>query len=358
MKFIKRILIGFCLLIGAVLIYLVVIIFAPVLSVPKQPITNRKKEQTKRRKAPTSRQDVQFSVAGTNISAWLYLPQDTSRPAPCVIMSHGFAGTKDCVLERYALRFVEAGTAVLTYDYRYFGASGGKPRQIFDVSYQLEDLRAAVAYARSRSEINPEKIVLWGTSAAGGYGLVIAAEDDRIAGVIGQCAGLDHEADSKLVMEREGYGYFLRLFVHAQRDKGRSRFGLSPHTIPVVGQAGTMAMLNAPGAFAGYAGLMEGSETFKNEVCARLLFMGHGRDPSEAANDVRCPVLLLVCEQDNLVAPDSHVKAAQALGDKATVRAYPIGHFDIYEGQYFQDAVTTMITFLVDIFNQNSSLTN
>jgi pimeloyl-ACP methyl ester carboxylesterase len=261
-------------------------------------------------------------------------------------MNHGFGGTKDAVLERYALRFVAAGTAVLTFDYRHFGASEGEPRQLYDVSYQLQDLRAAIAYARGRSEIDPEKIVIWGTSAAGGYGLVIAAEDERIAAVIGQCAGIDHEADSKLFMEREGMGYFLRLFVHAQRDKGRSRFGLSPHTIPMVGAAGTIAMFSAPGAFDGYATLFSDSDTFQNEVCARLLFMGHDRDPNEAAQDVQCPVLLLVCEHDNLVAPDSHVKAAEALGDKAIVHSYPIGHFDIYEGQHFEKAVNEMLALL------------
>jgi pimeloyl-ACP methyl ester carboxylesterase len=152
-----------------------------------------------------------------------------------------------------------------------------------------------------------------------------------------------------MFMDREGMAYFMRLFVHAQRDKGRSRLGLAPHTIPIVGQPGTLAMFSAPGAFAGYARLMAGSDTFKNEVCARLLFMGHGRDPSEAAKDVDCPVLLLVCEYDNLVAPDSHVKAAQALGTKATVKSFPIGHFDIYEGQYFEQAVNEKIAFLKHI---------
>ena len=40
-------------------------------------------------------------------------------PAPCVIMSHGFGGTQDCLLERYIPPFVDAGLAVLTY----FGVS-------------------------------------------------------------------------------------------------------------------------------------------------------------------------------------------------------------------------------------------
>ena len=345
----KRILIGFSILISAVLAYLTVIIFFPILSVPKQPMPKRKKERNGRKEPPASRRDVHFSIAGTKICGWLYLPEDTSQPVPCIIMSHGFGGTKDFVLEKYALRFIDAGMAVLTYDYRHFGESEGEPRQLFNVSYQLEDLRAAIEYARGRSEIDPEKIILWGTSASGGYGLVIAAEDDRLAAVIGQCAGIDHEADSKLFMERAGIGYFLRLFIHAQRDKGRSRFGLSPHTYPIVGKPGTLAMLNAPGAFEGYASLAQGSETFKNEVCARLLFMAHGPDPNEAAKEIQCPVLLLVCEHDNLVAPDSHVKAAQALGARAVVKSYPIGHFDIYEGEYFEKAIKDKLAFLQEI---------
>lgn len=344
MTLMKKVLAGFSVLFIAVLGYLAVILFTPVLKAPPQPITKRKREDGD--EPPAGREDVQFSVAGQIIRAHLYLPQNTPGAVPCLIMSQGFGGTKDCILEKYALRFNAAGIAVLAYDYRHFGESDGKPRQLFDTLQQLDDLRAAVAYARERDEIDPEKIILWGTSASGGYGVIIAAEDERIAAVIAQCAGLDHDADGKLFMEREGWGALLRLLVHAQRDKGRSRLGLSPHMMPIAGRPGTVAMFSAPGAFEGYASVVNESETFENAVCARLMFMGHGRDPREAAADVQCPVLLLVCEQDNLVAPDSHVKVAEALGDKATVVTYPIGHFDIYVGQHFENAISEKLAFL------------
>ncbi len=346
MTIIEGILMGFGILIGIVLVYLIVIIFFPVLSVSKQPITKQTGDRNQSTKPPKYRYEVQFSVDEMNIQAWLYLPQGISKAVPCVIMSHGLGGTKDCILERYAVRFVEAGFAVLTYDYRHFGDSEGEPRQLFVTSSQLDDLRAAIEYARTRNEIDAEKIALWSTSASGGYGLIIAAEDVKIAAVIAQCAGIDHKADSKIYMDREGMGFFLRLLVHAQRDKGRSRFGLSPHTFPIVGKPGTLALLPAPGAFDGYAKLMQNSNTFKNEVCARLFFMAHGPDPLEASKKVQCPVLFLACEQDNLAAPDSYKRAAEALGDKAEVKTYPIGHFDIYEGEYFEKAISEMITFL------------
>ncbi|OQY34129.1 MAG: hypothetical protein B6243_05755 [Anaerolineaceae bacterium 4572_5.2] len=105
-------------------------------------------------------------------------------------------------------------------------------------------------------------------------------------------------------------------------------------------------MLTAPGAFDGYARLMQNSNTFRNEVCARLLFMACGAHPIVSSKKVRCPVLFLACEQDNLAAPDSYKRAAEALGDKAEARTYPVGHFDIYEGEYFEKALSEMITFL------------
>jgi fermentation-respiration switch protein FrsA (DUF1100 family) len=346
MTLIQGLLMGFGILVGIVLIYVIVIVFFPIMTVPRQPLKTQTKKHDSKKNPPKFRHNVQFSVNEMNIGAWLYLPEETSQPAPCVVMSTGFGGTKDCLLEPYAVRFVEAGLAVLTYDYRHFGESEGEPRQNFDVLFQLDDFRAAIKYARSRTEIDPEKIALWSTSAAGGYGLVLAAEDERISAVISQCGAIDHKADDKILMEREGMGFFLRLIVHAQRDKGRSRFGLSPHTIPIVGLPGTLALVRAPGAFSGYSKLFQNSNTFKNEVCMRLFFMKHGENPIEASKKVQCPVLFLACEKDNLAAPDSFKRAAEALGDKAEVKTYPIEHFDIYEGEYFEKAISEMITFL------------
>lgn len=338
---------GLGIFIGLILLYVIVIVFFPVLSVPEQPIDTKTEEK---REAPKSRQDVGFSVDGDIIRAWLYLPENEPEKVPCIIMSQGFGGTKDgVVLDPYAQRFNEAGFAALTYDFRHFGESDGEPRQLFDIVKQHDDLRAAINYARERDDIDPEKIFLWGTSASGGYGLVIAAEDHDIAGVIAQCPGIDHDVDSKLFFENYGIGHFLRLIVHAQRDKGRSRFGLSPHRYPIVGKPGTMAMLSTPGAFEGYVNLLKGSETFRNEVCARALLMAHGPDPVQSSAEVKCPILFLVCEHDNLASPESHKRAADILGEKAKVVSYPIGHFDIYVGEYFEKAVAEKIDFLKKI---------
>lgn len=344
MKILKMIGIVFVILIGIIVLYLIIVIFGLGFSVAKQHLPiSKSASKDMNAKPPKSRKDVSFKVGGMSLSGWLYMPEDLSTPVPCIVMNNGFGGTKDMVLESYALRFQEAGMAVLTFDYRHFGESEGEPRQLFSITYQLEDCLAAIDYARGLKEIDPDKIAIWGTSAGGGYGLIIAAQDKKIACVCAQCPGMDIKADGKLALEREGIGYFLRLLVHAQRDMGRSRFGLSAHKIPIVGKPGSIAMVTAPGAFEGYSKLA--SEGFVNEVCTRILLRTHGFSPINHAKDVQCPVLLQICEKDNLVSISSVLETAQILGEYAEVKKYPIGHFDIYSGEHFEKSVSDQIEF-------------
>ncbi len=340
MKIIK----GFSIFAGLILVYLIVIIFFPVLNVEKQPMKLEK--ISSRASAPDCRKNVTFKANGLTISGWLYLPKKNTRPVPCIILSQGFCGTKDILLEKYALRFIKAGFAVISFDYRHFGESQGEPRQLYSVLKQLEDIKAAIKFARSLNKVDPEKIFLWGTSSSGNYGIIIAAEDKRIAGVIGQSPSLDPEKDGKIIFNRDGIGWMLSLIVHAQRDKGRSRLGLSSHTFPAVGRPGTTAMHIAPGFFEGYKKFVGNSKTFKNEVCARIMFGSHGPDLLKAAEKVQCPVLFHICGKDVNVAPGSHKRIEKILGKKVNIIVYPIGHFDIYDGNHFEKSITHQIKFL------------
>ena len=332
-------------IIGAILCYLAIIIFCPVLSV-KDQLTAKK---TTGAKAPVCRQDITINIKDTFLSAWLYLPDNIPGPLPCVILSTGFAGTKDVILEPYAIRFVENGLAAITYDYRYFGTSGGEPRQLCNGALQQEDLRAVIDYARKHEKIDGDKIILWSVSAAGAYGINAAAVDHRIAGIITQCPSLDHTKDDKLIFQREGLGFFLKLFMHGQRDKGRSRFGLSVHYVPVVGKPHTMALLNAPGALEGYEKMIATSEHFVNGICGRSLLMLQGPDVIKTAPNVVCPVLILVAENDTTVSPDSYKRVAGILGARATVIKYPVGHFDLYDGEYNEKAMSAQLEFIKKI---------
>lgn len=296
--------------------------------------------------APASRSDVTFEVGGVPLSGWLYLPEERSAPFPCIVMAHGLGGTKDMVLEAYALRYVEAGFAALTFDYRFFGESGGEPRQLASIPLQLQDLEAAVAYARSRPEIDPARIAIWATSAGGGYGIHVAARDQRIACVVSHVGAVDPEAAGRALLEREGVGWVLRMLLHGLRDGLRAGFGLPPHRIPLYGEPGGSAMIGDMEAYHFIAKVP--STDFVNSVCARV-FLPHGAEeafqPIEDAGRVRCPVLLQVAEEDTLAPASGAEKVAHVLGDLAVVERFPVGHFDIYFGEQFERAVAQQLAF-------------
>jgi len=329
-------------IVGIAILYFLIVGFAPGFSVPKQPLPKAMglTKQIGPEESP-ARRDVSFDVKGTSISAWLYLPEDLSQPVPCIIMGNGFGGTKDMLLDCYGVRYREAGFAVLIFDYRHFGESGGEPRQLVWIPYQLEDYSAAVEYARGLKEIDPSRIALWGTSASGGHVILVAARDKNVACVVAQCPGLDDRASRKTLLKALGRGHFLRLFLHGQRDMIRYRLGLSPHKIPIVGKPGTMAIFPIADAYDGYRRLA--SESFINEICARIILRSHGYKPAQHLQNVGCPVLIQICDNDSLAPISAEVE--KELRTYAEVKRYPIGHFDIYMGSNFEKSISDQLDF-------------
>ena len=344
MKIAKRILQGFGIFVGIIVVYLSIVTFVPGFKVPAQPLEQGKQRIDEVLSKPSwTRKEVSFEVKGALLSAWLYLPSNLSVPVPCIVMSHGFGGTKDMGLDGYAIRYQEAGFAVLIFDYRHWGQSGGEPRQLIWIPYQLEDWSAAVTFARGLKEVDPAKIALWGTSMSGGHVIVTAAKDNQIACVVAQCPGLDGRASTEFLLHRAGIGYLLRMVMHGQRDYLRSLLGLSPHKIPIVGKPGSIACLTTPDAYEFFTKFAP--QNFVNEVCARINIRGDKYRPVKHAQNVHCPVLLQVCEFDSII-PISAAKATEKkLGKYAEVINYPIGHFDIYIGDNFEKAVSDQLIF-------------
>jgi len=245
-------------------------------------------------------------------------------------------------MEPYAVHYQEAGFAVLAFDYRHFGSSGGEPRQLVWIPYQLQDYAVAVEYARGLKEIDPDRIALWGTSGSGGHVIVVAARDHRIACAVAQCPGLDGRASALMAFKRDGLKN-ISLIVHGQRDLVRSWLGLAPHKIPLIGKPGSKALLPCQDAYDGYRELIP--DGFINEACVRIAIRADKYRPVTEAKNVRCPVLLQICENDSFTPLSAAEKTEKKLGKYAEVRHYPIGHFDIYFGEDFERSITDQLEF-------------
>jgi alpha-beta hydrolase superfamily lysophospholipase len=282
------------------------------------------------------RRDVTFDSDGTRCAAWLY----AGGPA-CVVLAHGFGAVRTGRLDAYAERFAAAGLTALVFDYRHFGDSEGEPRQLLDIGRQLDDWRAATAFARSLDGVDPERIVLWGTSFSGGHVAVLAAEDARVAAAISQ----GPFANGLAALRAAGLADSWRLTVAGVRDELARLRGRPPFTIPIVGPPGRTAAMNSPDAEPGYRAMFPPGATFRNEVAARIdLRIGLYR-PFRHAPRIACPWLVCVADRDAVTPPQPALKGAMR-APRGEIRRYDGGHFDIYRGELFESVVGDQIEFL------------
>ena len=136
--------------------------------------------------------EVEFpsDTPGEMIRADLFTPDEGDGPWPVVIMGGGWCYVKELIMPEYAQYFIEAGVAALIFDYRHFGASDGEPRQHIDPWRQIADYRSAVdavSYLDDfKTDIDPERIAVWGISYSGGHVLAVGALDSRVKCIVSQ----------------------------------------------------------------------------------------------------------------------------------------------------------------------------
>ncbi|MDQ7917614.1 alpha/beta fold hydrolase [Mesonia sp. MT50] len=164
------------------------------MSLPLQLSSTEKKinrPQTPKKPYPYLEEEVTFeNVTDTVILAGTLTKPKDLKNFPTVILITG-SGPQNrneelmghqpfLVLSDYLTR---NGIAVLRYDDRGVGESTGKFQNstIFDFT---EDAKAAVAYLRSRKDIDPKKIVLLGHSEGGLVAPLIASKDKKLGGIV------------------------------------------------------------------------------------------------------------------------------------------------------------------------------
>ena len=188
------------------------------------------------------RRDITFKSDGIDLAGWLYLPEESMGNGswPVIVMANAFTAVKEIYLSNYAERFAAAGLAVLVFDYRNFGDSGGEPRSQLFPHEQIEDLRNAITWLRRQPGIDPERIGAWGVSLGGGHVMFLAAFDKRIKVVVAMIPAINQWENFLTGMPREAFFGFLGTLVQdreARYDSGQVNY------LPLVappGQGGLM----------------------------------------------------------------------------------------------------------------------
>lgn len=274
----------------------------------------------------TTPQDIRIPTNGGQLAAYVYRPDSPGQDVPCIVMAHGFSATRDDGLPAYAEAFRDAGYAVVLFDYRHFGASTGQPRQLLDIGRQREDYRTVVAWARGLDGVDPEQIVLWGSSFSGGHVLAVAATDPRIAAVISQAPFTDAVAALLAVPLK----ILPSMTLAGLRDQIGAWRGHPPRLLPAIGEPGTVAAMTSPGAKRGFEAMLAPDSLWRNEFTARLMLRFAFDRPGRRTAQLHMPLLLCVCDGDTTTPPGPTIRAAHR-APRGELRRYPYGHFDIYE---------------------------
>jgi fermentation-respiration switch protein FrsA (DUF1100 family) len=287
---------------------------------------------------PTHRVD--FRSGGTRCAAWLTLPPGNG-PHPGVVLVHGFGATHDMMLPQYEQHFAAAGLATLAFDYRNTGKSDGQPRQHISLRGQRADVEAALDFLATRPAVDAKCVGLWGTSLGGMNVLRVAAARDDVAVAVVQCPMVHGPAAARQL----GVVQALRLAPFIVEDAMRAMMRRGRRYVPIVGPPGSTAVVTTAGAEAGWNSTVPPDGHFENRVAAAdavgLVWMSALR----RAHKITAPLLVCVCDRENLIDP-KYVELAAQRAPRGEARHYDSDHFEIYHPPLVEQALADQTAFL------------
>jgi dipeptidyl aminopeptidase/acylaminoacyl peptidase len=252
-------------------------------------------------------------------------PDTIDERLPAVVQGPGWLGLKESKLYvRYHQALVEAGIAVLVFDYRGCGESEGD-RSLLSPASQLEDLVAAVSYASGREDVDPDRIGVFGTGGTGGGNAVLLARrDSRVRAAVSQVPVADGEDWLHRMRSEEEWLRFLRGLEEDRRLRattGRGRLVDPRQEIMVAtaerGASGAKADVDsrAPDRVS-----LEGADEILNYR------------PIDAARGLPTPLLVIGVEDDAVTPTDHALRLYEAAaGPRRLILQRKTTHYAAYD---------------------------
>ncbi|MFT5488498.1 MAG: pimeloyl-ACP methyl ester carboxylesterase [Paracoccaceae bacterium] len=295
---------------------------------------------------------VKFSSEGVDLRGRFYRLASAHR-APCIIMAHGTTATISMVAEDYAAAFHRAGMSVLLYDHINFGSSGGVMRQEINPWVQARGYRDAVAYIRQRSDVDPDRIAIWGDSFSAMEVLVVGALIEGLAGIVAQIPVCG--------IELPNINPSTEIFDLLKKTFERGDVSGTPETtegpMPVVSfdQVGSPSLLKPIQAFKWFIEYVGRYDSEWLNIVTRVMPLTEVPfSPYLTAPFITAPTLMMAGRNDEMVHCNPVVQ--QAVFDKIIARKefYEIegGHFGLLysPSKTFDEAAARQIKFLTGLF--------
>lgn len=245
-------------------------------------------------------ESLRIGANGFNLAATLTLPSTGKAPYPAVVLIGG-AGPADRdgtvagipMMGQVARDLVAAGFAVIRYDKRGVGQSGGRA-EMATLNDYADDAHAVVRYLQKdrRKDVDGRRIAVLGHSEGAWVAMRLASIEKDVAALV--LAGAGSETGGALVLEQQQH----LLTVMKVSDEERKA------------KADLQARINLAATGGGsWDGVPKDLRT-QAETAWFASYLAF--DPAKLMKDVRQPVLIVQGERDTQVAPH-HAEALAAM---------------------------------------------
>lgn len=105
---------------------------------------------------------------------------ETKEKKPAVVVLGPICSVKEQSPVQYATKLAEKGYVALCFDARSYGESEGQPRQFESLKNKEEDVKSAIDYLVSRSEVDANKIFIVGICNGTNEMMQVSIDDKRV----------------------------------------------------------------------------------------------------------------------------------------------------------------------------------
>ena len=129
--------------------------------------------------------EVTFESNDRTLVGDLYLPDEyqAGDKLPGVVVTGAWTTVKEQMPATYAEAMADRGHAVLAFDFRNWGESGGNERQLEDPTNKTQDIIAAANYLTTLPQVDADRIAGLGICASAGYMADAAVQSEDIQAI-------------------------------------------------------------------------------------------------------------------------------------------------------------------------------
>jgi fermentation-respiration switch protein FrsA (DUF1100 family) len=275
--------------------------------------------------AQTRIEGFRFVSGGQPMVGDLHLP--AGQPLAVAVMCGAWTSVKEQATGAYARALAERGYAALAFDHRYFGQSGGEPRQLEKPTDKVQDVRNAVGAVIADEKTRELPVVVVGICAGGGYALRAVAGDERVRAFAGVAGAY---SDAALMRARMGEA-FDQLVARGRAAEEKWQASRIAEMIPAVAEAGGDVAMPFQEGFAYYGSPDRGAvPTYVNRFAVQSYAHVLTWDAIGAAPSISIPVLIV--HSDKAALPDLARRVlAEVRGPAKDVWLNSRNHVDFYD---------------------------